>query len=163
MNNQVQATRTENGRYTFTFDNITIRVHSRGGRGWSFVNAPPALLGVFPSLDAAKQAFARLMDKKVINDNPLVDDDVDREKGTILDPANRFGPPPVRRSTDTVDAVVRVEEKLGPLPKYGIWSISTENWVHENDNICRYPTKKAATDDIRAWAIENKDYEVRVI
>lgn len=112
---QIKVTRTDNGHYTFEFGSIVLRVHRRGARGWAFSNAPSPLLGVFSNIDLAKQAFSRYVDAEEIKNNPLIDDDVDRSKGTVLDPALRFGPPPRRRPDPmtTEEAEAHLKEKLG--------------------------------------------------
>ncbi len=111
----IKTIRTENGRYTFSCSNVSLRIHQRGARGWSFINAPPPLLGRFTSLEDAKKAFTRYMDAAAILDNPLIDDDVDRETDTVLDPDLQYGPPPRRRPDPMTeaDAEAHLREKLG--------------------------------------------------
>ncbi len=99
---KVRTHKAGDGEYTLEYGKGQKKLMRRlvkYGNAWRFVEAPKALLGKFPLLDNAKQAFETWAGQAYGGDpaetNPLIDSPVS-DKGTILEaPApSRHGPPP---------------------------------------------------------------------
>jgi hypothetical protein len=97
---KVRAKRIGDG-YNFEYGKgakkLAVRI-VKAGRNWRFIDAPKALLGQFPLLDNAKQAFETWAGQQYggpIEENPLIDTPVS-DKGTILE--GKYGPPPVAKT-----------------------------------------------------------------
>ncbi len=93
----VTVTKTDTG-FELTHRDIAITYRlMRRPRGYSFIDAPPFLHGVFVHADTAKECFIRycnmILDREALQNNPLIDSG-DNTEGTILDAKTRFGPPP---------------------------------------------------------------------